>query len=41
MAKSHKGDLAVYAKDTPDVLELMFKKGKGEPQSVFENKRHN
>jgi hypothetical protein len=39
LAKSAQGDLAIYAKDTPDELTLIFRKGSNEPETVFENKR--
>jgi hypothetical protein len=39
LAKSAQGDLAIYVKDTPDELTLIFQKGSNEPETVFENKR--
>jgi len=40
LTRSANAELAVYAKDSPDSLSLMFKKKAQAPQTVFENKRH-
>ncbi len=39
LARSDAGDLAVYAKDTAEMLTLLFKKGENPPEILFENKR--